>query len=213
MSGVDTDFLDRLAAGATPVTRRGGFVFSMMIAIGALASAAIVMAASGLRDDIVAAPASPIFLWKLLSMLAIALAALVLLYRSGRPGAATRQLAWLPTGAASSLLLLPLLALAATEPAMASDIRMSSGIYCLWMTSLAAIPVWIAALAWLRMAAPTNLARASWAAGMASAAVAATAFALHCPHDVIPYVVLWYGGAIALVSALTRLVLPALIRW
>lgn len=209
---MSADFLDGLAADAAPVTP-SSLAFAIRIGCGALLSAAVIIGVSGVRSDFLTAPESPIFMWKFLSMLTIAIAALTLLYRAGRPGASTRRLAKLPVAIAVTTLLLPLLLLALIEPAQTRDIRAAAGFYCLRMTSLAAIPVWLSALSWLRTAAPTNLARASWAAGTASAAVAATSFVLHCPNDVIPYVTVWYGSAILGIAALTRLVLPRLIRW
>lgn len=210
---LDDDFLDRLATDAGPVVRTGGTPFAVSLAVGASASAAVIVLLAGLRSDLAAAAVTPIFLWKLLSMTAIAASSLLLLHRAGRPGAIIGGLAKLPLIVAGVLLLGLLAVVAVIAPDKATDIRLAYAPSCIAITSLATIPVWLASLHWLRAAAPTNLARASWAAGTASTAIAATLFVLHCPHDSVAYVVLWYGGTIAMIAGLTRLVLPHLIRW
>lgn len=213
VNALNIELLDRLMADAAPVRQVGGKPFMLRLLAGTLAALAIVVFGAGLREDLARAAFTPIFSWKLVSMLAIAVAGLVLLHRSGRPGASTRWLAMLPAATAAVMLLGPIAYLAMTAPSQLLDIRASFGPTCLAITSLAAVPVWLAIMSWLKIAAPTDLGRASWAAGISSASVAASGFVLHCPHDSVAYVVLWYGLAIVGIASLTRIVLPRFIRW
>ncbi|AMN45015.1 NrsF family protein [Rhodoplanes sp. Z2-YC6860] len=64
-----------------------------------------------------------------------------------------------------------------------------------------------------RDAAPTNLPRTGALAGLVAGGIGAAAYALHCPNDSLPFVAVWYGGAVAL-CVLTGAVLGVrLLRW
>jgi hypothetical protein len=65
----------------------------------------------------------------------------------------------------------------------------------------------------VRQTAPTDLVRAGALAGMVAGGVSATAYALHCTDDSLPFVALWYGGTIALCTIAGALLGPRLLRW
>jgi len=65
----------------------------------------------------------------------------------------------------------------------------------------------------VRQAAPTDLARAGALAGLVAGGVSATAYALHCTDDSLPFVALWYGGTIALCTIAGAALGPRLLRW
>jgi hypothetical protein len=215
LSMPDGALLDRLAADAVAVKPLGPGHFSALLAIAALVSGALVTGAGGLRSDLADVIGTLAFSWKAMATLAIGATAALLLYRSGRPGAATRH--WLgATWLVAAIVLGGPLAYSLLS--MSGDVFMAqlhpeSAAACAAFTVMAAIPVWIAALMWLARTAPTNLAQASWAAGLASGGLGAALFVLHCPYDQIPYVSVWYGLSIFGIAGLTRLVLPRLIRW
>jgi hypothetical protein len=215
VSVVNDDFLDRLAAEAAPVRRVDARWFAAMVLAATAVSALIIGVGSGVRPDLPAVLATPVFLWKVGAMALVALVSLPLLAAAGRPGAGGQRLLPLAVALGTGLLGLPLIGAVMTQPAELSmqGLDMDRGLGCLKWTVAASVPVWLASLAWLRRSAPTNLARAAWAAGIASASVAATLFVMHCPYDDIVYVSLWYGGSVAFVAGVTRLLLPPLIRW
>ena len=211
---MNDDFLDRLASDAVAVRRVDSSRFATLFGLAALTSAAIIVGLSGMRADLAEVVVSPMFLWKLAAMGTVALLAVPMLAAAGRPGAATPRIGHAAI-AGLVLLGLPLVYAVATQPPAESmnGLEATRGLGCLFWTVAASVPVWLASLVWLREAAPTDLGRASWSAGIASGAVAATLFVLHCPYDDIVYVAVWYGASVALVAGFTRLLLPRLIRW
>ena len=61
---------------------------------------------------------------------------------------------------------------------------------------IAIVPFLIVILA-LRQTAPTDLTRAGAFAGLIAGSVAAIGYTLHCVDDSLPFIALWYGGAMA----------------
>lgn len=214
VGGVNDDLLDRLAASAAPVRRVDERQFMAFVGVAGLLSALTVLLFIGPRADLGAVFMTPAFLWKFGAMALVAAVALPMLMASGRPGARPARVGRVVLATLATLGL-PLVYAVATQP-MAESMRgleATRGLACLGWTIIASVPVWLASLTWLRAAAPTNQERASWAAGLASAAVGASFFVLHCPYDDIVYVAVWYGTAIAGIAVVTRLVMPRLIRW
>jgi hypothetical protein len=87
-----------------------------------------------------------------------------------------------------------------------------------WLACLLSIPVIavvpFAVITWaLRMAAPTNLLRTGALAGLVAGGISATAYALHCPDDSLPFVALWYGGTIAFCTLAGAVLAPRLLHW
>jgi hypothetical protein len=87
-----------------------------------------------------------------------------------------------------------------------------------WAACLICIPLFaiapFAALVWaLRRGAPTGLARTGAIAGMLAGALAAAVFAVHHPGGSIPFILLWYGGSIALCALAGAILGPRLLRW
>ena len=87
-----------------------------------------------------------------------------------------------------------------------------------WAACLICIPLFaiapFAALVWaLRKGAPTGLARTGAIAGLVAGALGAAVFAVHYPGGSIPFIVLWYGGLIALCALAGAILGPRLLRW
>jgi hypothetical protein len=214
VGGVNDDLLDRLAAGATPVRRVDQRQFLALVGIACLLSALTILLFIGPRADLGAVLMAPVFLWKLGAMMLVAAVALPMLVAVGRPGAPPARIGRVVLATLATLGL-PLVYAVTTQPVAESmrGLEATRGLACLGWTIIACVPVWLASLVWLRTAAPTNHARASWAAGLVSAAVGASFFVLHCPYDDVVYVAVWYGAAIAGIAVVTRLVMPRLIHW
>jgi hypothetical protein len=75
------------------------------------------------------------------------------------------------------------------------------------------LPLLIAALIGLRHGAPARPAVAGAIAGLASAGLAATLYASHCPDDSPLFVMTWYTIASALVAAVGALLGARLLRF
>jgi hypothetical protein len=71
-----------------------------------------------------------------------------------------------------------------------------------------------AVIVWaVRNAAPTNLLRTGALAGLVAGGIGAMAYALHCPNDSLPFIALWYGGAIVFCALGGAALGPRLLRW
>jgi hypothetical protein len=87
-----------------------------------------------------------------------------------------------------------------------------------WLECLLSIPLIavlpFAVIVWaVRQAAPTDLVRTGALVGLVAGGVSATAYALHCTDDSLPFVALWYGGTIALCTIAGAMLGPRLLRW
>jgi hypothetical protein len=80
----------------------------------------------------------------------------------------------------------------------------------LWRTTAVlpfAVSIWA-----VREAATTNLARAGAFAGPVAGGMSATAYALHCTDDSLPFAAVWYGGTIVLCTLAGAAIGPRLLR-
>jgi hypothetical protein len=76
----------------------------------------------------------------------------------------------------------------------------------------AAIP--LAALIWaLRQGAPTRLKLCGTIAGIVAVGLGAAAYALACNCDTVPFIAIWYSGAIALCGLIGGRLGPRFLRW
>lgn len=208
------DLLDRLAEEAAPVRPVDARAFMTIYGLG-LGATLLVIAATGFRSDLPIYAPTPVFLWKLVASALVALPGAWLLYRCGRPGAHTEGGTRVLIAVALAVFVMPLAVALLMDPAGSmNDVgRLEWVRECVPIIISASVPLWVASLIWLRRSAPTNLERASWAAGLTSAASAASLFALHCPFDRIAYAGFWYFSTIIAVAVVTRLIMPLLIRW
>ena len=137
-----------------------------------------------------------------------------LLVRLARPGDPGRQ-PLIPIG----LLFLAMLVAGAVALLLTDSARWGGMIFGpQWAACLICIPLFaiapFAALVWaLRKGAPTGLARTGAIAGLVAGALGAAVFAVHYPGGSIPFIVLWYGGLIALCALAGAILGPRLLRW
>jgi hypothetical protein len=87
-----------------------------------------------------------------------------------------------------------------------------------WLECLVLIPVIaivpFAAVIWaVRQMAPTDLTRTGALAGLVAGGISATAYALHCTDDSLPFIALWYGGTVAICALAGATLGPRLLRW
>ncbi|KPQ24263.1 MAG: hypothetical protein HLUCCX21_05640 [Porphyrobacter sp. HL-46] len=71
----------------------------------------------------------------------------------------------------------------------------------------------IAAVLFLRRAAPVALARQAWLTGLAAGALGSLAFGITCPVDTIAHLGLWHVLPVPLAALAARVAVPSLIRW
>jgi hypothetical protein len=85
--------------------------------------------------------------------------------------------------------------------------------WCLATIAVLALAIAGFVIAWLRRTAPTDLPRAGWLTGLAAGSLGGLAYSLHCPHNGIAAIAIWYSLAVAGCAVAGRLLVPPLIRW
>jgi hypothetical protein len=202
------------AAGAARDPRPAARRYPLALAAGAVAALAMMWAGWGIRPDLVTAMHLPMFWVKLAIPAALAAAALLAARRLGRPGARLRGV---PRALAAPVAII--WALAAGQ-LLASDVSAwdelvfgDSWAACIVSVAVLAIPA-LVALMWASKAlAPTRLAAAGAAAGLAAGGVGAVVYALHCPEMTAPFIGSWYLLGMALPAALGAWIGPRALRW
>ena len=158
----------------------------------------------GFRQDFGAMIQASPFLFKASGAVALAAGAFILARRATLPA----------TGPLSALLLLPgllpFLLFAVIDPAGTDNV---SAALCSVDIGLLSLPALWLILAAMKKGAPTNPAKAGAIAGLLSGSLASAAHALACHNDRGISVLMWYGLAIALLSALGSLIGRRVLRW
>jgi len=183
----------RLTADLAPVRPKSPSGLSAAVTASVIVSMLLLLATLGARPDIASAVTTPILWLKFGYALLLALCGMWAVYvlrspaaRAGRQfGLAALVLAAIGIGAASSLLAAP----AGREASLLG----SSAFWCPVIIAGLALPTLAVLLAWLRRSAPTRLAWAGAAAGLAAGALGAFVYALHCREDAVPFIALWYS--------------------
>jgi hypothetical protein len=179
-----------------------------------LVAAAVFAVLVGFRPDLPRAFLSTWFNFKVLLNVTLWIAATGMLLGMARPVAAAnrfRRVLWavpvaLLLGAGVELLRLP----------SGQWWPVAWGTNATWclriIPALAVLPL-LATLAALRNAAPVAPARAGAMAGLMSAGLAGTLYALHCPDDSPLFVGLWYVLAAGIITAAGALLGARWLRW
>lgn len=198
-------------ARSTRMTRRIG----LAAAFGAAGALSLVLLALGLRPDLMQGDALAFLLFKIAFAAAVGGLALRYLGRLMRPGGERQVHLGIAALPFAAIVLLGGISLALAPPqhweAMVADE--------MWLECLVSIPIIavvpFATLMWVvrKIGAPTDLVRTGAFVGLASGAVSAVGYALHCMGNTLPFVAVWYGGTIALCTLAGALLGPRLLRW
>jgi hypothetical protein len=196
---------------ATPPPAR---LLGVSLPFAVLGALLLMLFIAGLRENLLQVIDEPRFLFKLLVTLALAVPALGLLLRVATPLPRTGN--W-----SRALWIAPLLLVAAVviELSLLPDEQWMpqalgrNARWCLMMVPLLAILPLAASIYSLRRAAPAHPAQAGAVAGLASGALAAAIYALHCTDDSPLFVGVWYTLAVLIVSAVGALAASRLARW
>jgi len=209
------DLIDLLSTNVEAIDRRQvSRTIATAGAVGTLIAIAAVLVTLGGRDDVTNAHALISLIGKLIFTLGVVFFALIFLSRYARPGGERRT----PLG----LIALPfvgIVALASLSLLSAPSAHWETMIVGdEWLKCLLSIPIIaimpFALVMWaVRRAAPTHLTRAGALTGLVAGSISATAYALHCADDSVPFVALWYGGTIALCTLAGAALGPRLLRW
>ncbi|WP_299324427.1 DUF1109 domain-containing protein [Parasphingopyxis sp.] len=207
--------LDSLAEELEPVKPLnangaiGGVVFLTAV------SGVLVVSTLGFRDRFLDATATdPMFLVRTGLLVVLGAASLTAATSMARPAVGTSRSGW--RWAAMAALTIPVAAAVAalvSRTPVAERLHPVNGVECLTYSigiglMLGAVLTW-----WLRRGAPTSPERAGTVTGLAAGSLGALAYSMHCPHNDIVYIGLWYSLAIALTTVAGRLIVPHLVRW
>ncbi|MBK3405245.1 DUF1109 domain-containing protein [Methylorubrum populi] len=184
-------------------------------AAGAALALCIALAALGVRPDLIEDKALTFLLLKLAFAAAVGAVALWYLGRMARPGGERTVHLGIAVLPFAAMMILAAVSLAYAPPGHWGHMLTGH----MWLECLVSIPV-IALVPFAvlmsvvrRIGAPTDLARTGAFVGLASGAVSAMGYALHCMDDTVPFVALWYGGTIALCTLAGAMLGPRLLRW
>lgn len=207
--------IDQLAADLKPIAR--GTVqwrLSAGLAIGAAIAAVALWLWLGLRIDLQAALATPVFWIKFGYPLLLGIGGFLALERLARPGGVGARGFFLAVGA---LLVCAALAVLQLAGAPASSHRLlvlgSSALICPFLIVTLSAPALVATMAVLRRLAPTSLTLAGLAAGLLSGGAGAWVYAFHCGEAGLPFLAIWYTLGVAMNAALGAFLGRYLLRW
>lgn len=209
------DLIAALAADIAPIDpARADRRFFVKLAGGAVLALTAVLLLMGLRPDLPAAAALPMFWVKLIFPASLALAALVVLRRLSYPG---MRLGRAPAAAALPVTVVWIFAglvlLAAPAGGRLALVLGETWIQCPISIALLSVPALALALWAARELAPTRLALAGAAAGLFAGAVAAFAYALHCPETQAPFLAVWYVLGMLIPTGAGALLGRRVLRW
>lgn len=184
------------------------------VAVATLVALSAMLFLFGARADLNAARAVIFLLVKLAFTIGLVILSSAYLIKLARPGGEQKvPIAFVATPFVS-VMMLAAISLAFAPVSHWDDMIVGDH----WFECLLSIPVIaiapFAVIIWaLHRAAPTNLIRAGALGGLAAGAVSATGYALHCVDDSLPFVALWYGGAIVICTIAGAVLGRRLLRW
>lgn len=209
------ELIGLLAAGESRVPANAiGKRFVVALTWSIPAASLIMASVYGVRSDLIQAMGGTMFWMKLAFAGALALFAFISTERLGRPGMRV-GMAW--AGLAVPLLLLWLVAIVAiarTEPAQRAELIFgSTWKTCPFNIALVSLPLFAAALWFMKGLAPTQRVLAGASAGLLAGALATLIYALHCPESAAPFIGIWYVLGISIPTVTGAVLGPRVLRW
>ena len=209
------DLIAMLGTNVEPVDKRYVlWVVGAAVAVGTLVATAVILLAFGFRTDLTSTRAFIFLFSKLAFTIVTVVLTAIMLTKLARPGGERRiSIVWVALPFAAILLL------AAVNLALAPSAHWETMIVGdQWLECVLSIPIIaivpFALIVWaVRRMAPTDLRRTGALVGLTAGSVSATAYALHCVDDSLPFVALWYGGTIVLCTLAGVVLGPRLLRW
>ena len=188
--------------------------FTLDLLAGFLVSALGFFVFLGVRHTFFASLDQPRFLFKFVFTLTMAASGLALAYRLARPVAVlgrTPRAIWLAPALAALACLAEFFLV--PQDQWAGRMIGHNAVHCLTMVPLMALAPLAGLFLALKQAAPSDPRRAGAAAGLASAGLAATLYAMNCPDDSPFFVAVWYMLATMIVVALGWFAGGRWLRW
>jgi hypothetical protein len=184
------------------------------VACGTLAAILLMVALFGVRATLLRDAVLPMFWIKAAFCAALAWAGLLAVARLGRPGT---PLGYAPAGVAAPLLLMWMLAAGAllgTNPEGRSELIFGqTSAVCPLIIALLSAPTFVGLLWAMQRSAATRPWLAGAAAGLASGAIGALVYTLHCPELAAPFLGIWYVLGMLIPTVVGGFRGPRLLQW
>ena len=209
-----TDDLITLMTQDAPVGLRYGRALAIAIVAGFVFSALLLVATVGLRHNMATVFETARVCFKIVVTIVLAVLAVRLAMRIGRPGEPMR----IPTLLLAVPALMVAVAVVAELVVLPSDAWKANllgrnALFCLFFVPVLSLAPF-AGLFWaLKKGAPANPTAAGSAAGFAAGAIAAAIYAWHCPDDSPLFLATWYTIAIAIMTLSGALLGRRWLRW
>lgn len=203
-------------APVRPLQLRHGMILALLATLVAAVTVALTM---GVREDVAIGNPHRMFVVRAIVLVGLGVIAAAAALSTASPAVGKPRLtAWkwalagaalVPLGAAYVWLSGPVQTMAHARAMLDPQF----GLECLVVSSLCAVGVGAALTLWIRQGAPSSPERAGWLIGLASGALGAAAYSLHCSENVLIYIGTWYTLAVAGCALAGRMILPRLLRW
>jgi len=209
------DLVLMLATGAGAVDAKApSRRYFFAIGCGALIATFLMVVLFGVRPTLSRDAALPMFWIKAVFCAALAAGGLFAVARLARPGT---PLGWVPAGLAAPVLVMWMLTAAAllgANPGERSELIFGqTSTVCPLIIALLSAPVFVGILWAMKSLAATRLRLAGAAAGLASGAIGALVYTLHCPELAAPFLGIWYALGMLIPTAVGGWLGPRLLRW
>jgi hypothetical protein len=182
--------------------------------LGIAAALPLMLWSLGLNPSLASDAQVPMFWVKWGFVAVVALAALVLVIRLARPGAALQRASQGVMSPFFALWALAAIVLLTAAPAERMPLVMgSSWNSCPPSIAMLSLPVLVLLLAVVRSLAPTRLRLAGAGTGLLAGALATLAYLLHCPELEAPFLAVWYVIGMAIPAVIGALTGPRVLRW
>lgn len=210
-----SNLIDRLVTDLKPEPRNRLLSLIALGAFsGAIVSGVVVGSLWGVRPDMPAALHMPSFWIKEMFVLGLTVFGLLAAVNLARPDGKALMATSSAITIVLSLGVLALFQIASTPAELWKHLIMgNTSAVCPWLIMLLAIPISVGLFWAMRRLAPTRLRFAGAAAGLTAGALSALVYSVSCDESAIPFVFIWYGGAIAVMSITGALIGPRLLRW
>ena len=213
MSRSANHLIEGLVEGLEPVRtlnpKRGLAIVGGLTLIAGIAVATML----GVRNDLMIGMADEMFFLRSGVLLMLGIATAITVVNMARPGVGKLSRGWIWALITAALFPLTAAIMSAINMPPVEALRPMEGLKCLTVSGIAALAIGGGLTLWLRQGAPTSPERAGWLVGIASGALGAAAYNLHCPFNDIYYIGLWFTTTVVASAILGRLVVPRLIRW
>ena len=209
------DLLDSLVADLEPVRRRTSTGDALAIGLLCALELSMFLGVGSMRPDMRFAIAEPALWWKFATFGVLALLGLGTAILSFDPSISPKRGLWWIAAAVAAALVVGGIVNAPMhhQPDLAVRLNWRSGLQCVMVMSVLALPMLVLLAVLMRRGAPTHRRGTALAVGVAAAAWGAFVFVFACPHDDPLYVSIWYGVGCAVTTVYARALLPLLTRW